>query len=64
MTTAMSTIFPSIYVDVQVVLASPVARSAAPFIGDRGLPHLAGAIGAGIFAGYVFMIPGLAAISM
>lgn len=64
MTTAMSTIFPSIYVDVQVVLASPVARSAAPFIGDRGLPHLAGAIGAGIFAGYVFMIPGLAAISI
>lgn len=64
MTTAMSTIFPSIYVDVQVVLASPVARSAAPHIGDRGLPHLAGAIGAGIFAGYVFMIPGLAAISI
>ena len=35
---AMSTIFPSIYVDVQVVLASPVARSAAPHIGPRGLP--------------------------
>ena len=64
MTTAMSTIFPSIYVDVQVVLAAPVARSAAPFIGARGLPHLAGGIGAGIFAGYVFMIPGLAAISI
>src|SRR3712207_9419602 len=27
LTAAMSTIFPSIYVDVQVVLASPVARS-------------------------------------
>lgn len=64
MTTAMSTIFPSIYVDVQVVLASPVARSAAPHIGERGLAHLAGAIGTGIFAGYVFMIPGLAAISI
>ena len=38
MTVAMSMIFPSIYVDVQVVLASPVARSTAPHIGSRGLP--------------------------
>ena len=64
MTAAMSTIFPSIYVDVQVVLASPVARSTAPFIGPTGLPLMAGALGAGIFAGYVFVIPGLAAVSI
>ncbi|MCE1179808.1 MAG: GntP family permease [Micrococcales bacterium] len=61
---AMSTIFPSIYVDVQVVLASPIARSAAPHLGARGLPLMAGAIGTGIFAGYVFMVPGLAAVSI
>ena len=59
---AMSTIFPSIYVDVQVVLASPVARSAAPHLGRSGLPLLAGAIGTGIFSGYVFVVPGLAVI--
>jgi GntP family gluconate:H+ symporter len=59
---AMSTIFPSIYVDVQVVLASPVARSAAPHVGPTGLPLLAGAIGTGIFSGYVFVVPGLAVI--
>ncbi len=64
LTAAMSTVFPSIYVDVQVVLASPVARSTAPFIGSTGLPHMAGALGAGIFAGYVFVIPGLAAVSI
>ncbi len=64
MTVAMSTIFPAIYVDVQVVLASPVARSTAPHIGNRGLPLMAGALGAGIFSGYVFVIPGLAAISV
>ncbi|MCM3689387.1 GntP family permease [Kocuria rosea] len=64
LTAAMATIFPSIYVDVQVVLASPVARSTAPFIGRTGLPHMAGALGTGIFAGYVFVIPGLAAISI
>ena len=64
LTAAMATIFPSIYVDVQVVLASPVARSTAPFIGRTGLPHMAGALGTGIFAGYVFVIPGLAAVSI
>lgn len=64
MTTAMATIFPSIYVDVQVVLAAPVARSSAPHLGSKGLAKMAGAIGIGIFAGYVFMVPGLAAVSI
>lgn len=64
MTIALSTIFPSIYVDVQVVLASPVARSTAPHLGPRGLGRMASAVGVGIFAGYVFVIPGLAAISI
>ena len=59
---AMSTLFPSIYVDVQVVLGAPVARSAAPLLGRNGLPLLAGAIGTGIFSGYVFVVPGLAVI--
>jgi GntP family gluconate:H+ symporter len=59
-----STILPSIYVDVQVVLAAPVARSAAPYISRNGMPIMASALGAGIFAGYVFVIPGLAAISI
>lgn len=64
LTGALSTVFPSIYVDVQVVLAAPIARSSAPHVGPRGLAHLAGAIGTGIFAGYVFVIPGLAAVSI
>ncbi len=65
MTAALATIFPSIYVDVQVVLASPVAREAAPVVGRKhGLAWLAGAIGVGIFAGYVFVVPGIAAVSI
>ena len=64
LTVLLSTLMPSIYVDVQVVLASPVARSSAPFIGKRGLPLMASALGTGIFCGYVFVIPGLAAISI
>ena len=61
---ALTTIFPSIYVDVQVVLAAPVARSSAPFVSKHGLPFLAAALGTGIFCGYVFVVPGLAAISI
>lgn len=64
LTGAMSTVFPSIYVDVQVVLAAPIARSSARHVGSRGLAHLAGAIGTGIFAGYVFVVPGLAAVTI
>lgn len=65
MSAALATIFPSIYVDVQVVLASPMARQAAPVIDKRrGLPWLAGSIAIGIFAGYVFVVPGLAAVSV
>ena len=64
MTAAMSTVFPSIYVDVQVVLAAPVARSSAPFLKKDGLAMMSGALGVGIFTGYVFVIPGLAAVSI
>ncbi|MGJ9421299.1 GntP family permease [Aeromicrobium sp. CF3.5] len=65
MTAALATIFPSIYVDVQVVLAAPVARESAPAVDRRiGLPWLAGAIAIGIFAGYVFVVPGLAAVAV
>lgn len=61
---ALSTIAPSIYVDVQVVLAAPVARSSAKHVGRNGLAWLAGALGTGIFCGYVFVVPGLAAVSV
>jgi H+/gluconate symporter-like permease len=61
----LSTIFPSIYVDVQVVLAAPMAKASAPAVDRRhGLPWLAGAMAIGIFAGYVFVVPGLAAVAI
>jgi len=61
---ALSTIFPSIYVDVQLVLAAPLARSAAPQLGRNGLPMLSGALTAGILVGYVFVVPGLGTVSI
>lgn len=63
LTGTMAVIFPSIYVDVQVVLAAPMARESSDYVDRRyGLPWLAGAMGIGIFAGYVFVVPGLAAM--
>ncbi|GAA1202133.1 GntP family permease [Prauserella alba] len=61
---ALSSVFPSIYVDVQLVLAAPLARSAAPHLGRNGLPMMAGSLTAGILIGYVFVVPGLGTISI
>jgi gluconate:H+ symporter, GntP family len=61
---AMTTLFPSIYVDVQLVLASPLARSSAPHLGRNGLGMMGGALTAGILVGYVFVVPGLGTVSI
>ncbi|WP_432478018.1 GntP family permease [Nocardioides sp. GXQ0305] len=64
MAAVMTSLFPSIYVDVQLVLGSPLARSAAPQLGRNGLGMMGGALTAGILVGYVFVIPGLGTISI
>ncbi|MBK1787741.1 GntP family permease [Prauserella cavernicola] len=61
---ALSTVFPSIYVDVQLVLAAPLAKSAAPRMGRYGLATMGGALTAGILVGYVFVVPGLGTIAI
>lgn len=61
---ALTTLFPSIYVDVQLVLASPLARSSAPHLGRNGLGMMGGALSAGILVGYVFVVPGLGTVSI
>ena len=61
---ALATIFPAIYVDVQLVLASPLARSAAPRIGPNGLGMMGGTLTAGILVGYVFVVPGLGTVAI
>lgn len=60
----LTAVFPSIYVDVQLVLAAPLARQAAPRLGRNGLPMLGGALTAGILVGYVFVVPGLGTVSI
>ncbi len=60
----LTTIFPSIYVDVQLVLASPIARSAAVQLGRNGLGMMSGALTAGILVGYVFVVPGLGTVAI
>jgi gluconate:H+ symporter, GntP family len=61
---ALTTIFPAIYVDVQLVLASPLARSAAPRIGHNGLGMMGGTLTSGILVGYVFVVPGLGTVAI
>jgi H+/gluconate symporter-like permease len=61
---ALTTIFPAIYVDVQLVLASPLARSAAPRMGNNGLGMMSGTLTAGILVGYVFVVPGLGTVAI
>jgi GntP family gluconate:H+ symporter len=61
---ALSSIFPAIYVDVQLVLSSPIARSAAPRIGRNGLAMMGGTLTAGILVGYVFVVPGLGTVAI
>jgi H+/gluconate symporter-like permease len=61
---ALSSIFPAIYVDVQLVLASPLARSAAPRMGRNGLAMMSGTLTAGILVGYVFVVPGLGTVAI
>jgi H+/gluconate symporter-like permease len=63
MAVALTTVFPAIYVDVQLVLAAPLARSAASRLGRNGLGLVAGSLTAGILVGYVFVVPGLATVS-
>ncbi|MGW0792820.1 GntP family permease [Streptomyces sp. NPDC002911] len=62
--TALTAVFPSIYVDVQLVLAAPLARSAARRIGHNGIPLMGGALSAGILVGYVFVVPGLGTLAI
>jgi gluconate:H+ symporter, GntP family len=61
---ALSSIFPAIYVDVQLVLAAPLARSAAPRMGRDGLAMMSGTLTAGILVGYVFVVPGLGTVAI
>lgn len=64
MSTVLTTLFSSIYVDVQLVLASPLARSASSALGRKGLGMLAGSLTAGIMVGYVFVVPGLGIVAI
>jgi gluconate:H+ symporter, GntP family len=60
----LSTIFPAIYVDVQLVLAAPLARSAALRMRGDGLAMMSGTLTAGILVGYVFVVPGLGTVAI
>lgn len=60
----ISAVFPSIYGDVQLILAAPLARSAAPTLGRDGLAVMAGTLTAGILCGYAIVVPSLVTVTL
>lgn len=64
MAATLNLFFPSIYPDVQLVLASPLARSSAEKLGKNGLGIMAGALVVGIPVGVVLVVPGLGSVSI
>ncbi|AFR49814.1 GntP family permease [Gordonia sp. KTR9] len=64
MTATFSTVFPAIYPEAQLVLAAPLVRTAAPKLGPNGLGLLAGAQAIGMAAGFMFVVPGLVAVTV
>ncbi|TQC42452.1 GntP family permease [Rhodococcus sp. WS4] len=61
---AHSTLLPSIYTDVQLILTAPLAKSAATHMKKGAIAHMGAAISVGIIAGNVFVVPGLAVMTV
>lgn len=61
---ALTGFFPVIYGDVLLVLMTPLAKSLAPRVGRDGMASICTALGIGINAGLVFVVPGAAAIAI
>lgn len=60
----VGTALQSIFIDVLLVIAAPLARRVAPRIGDRGLPRMATALAIGAECGIVFMVPGVGTVAL
>lgn len=61
---AHSTLLPSIYTDVQLILSAPLAKSAATHMKKGAIAHMGAAISVGIIAGNVFVVPGIAVMTV
>lgn len=57
-------VFPSIYADVLLILASPLARSLAPRMGAGGIAAPATAVTTGIVVGTTLVIPGVGTLAL
>jgi gluconate:H+ symporter, GntP family len=55
----LSTIFPSIFTDTQVVLGAPIVRASAKRMGPNGLALMSGTLGASAFVANFIVLPGL-----
>lgn len=61
---ALCTIFPSVYPDVQFVLAAPMIQDAARKSGPRHLPRMAAGMLAGGLVGLALVVPGVGTVAI
>lgn len=61
---ALCTVFPSVYPDVQFILAAPVIRDAARNSDPRNLPRMAAGMLAGGLVGLALVVPGIGTVAI
>lgn len=61
-TTVLSSIFPSIYTDVLLVMALPLAKTLSSRMGPNGLPMMTSAVVVGIYLALTIVVPGVGAL--
>ncbi|MCZ0964084.1 GntP family permease [Paracoccus benzoatiresistens] len=64
LTTVITTVFPAIYTDVLLLMATPLARRIAARMGPEGTPVMAAATSVGIYLALTLVVPGVGALAL
>ena len=64
LTTVIATVFPAIYTDVLLLMATPLARRIAARMGPEGTPVMAAATSVGIYLALTLVVPGVGALAL
>ncbi|KAA3511417.1 GntP family permease [Agrobacterium rosae] len=62
--TVLTGIFPSIYTDVLLLMAVPLAKSVSRTMGRNGVPMMASSVAVGIYMALTLVVPGVAALAL
>lgn len=64
LTTVITAVFPAIYTDVLLLMATPLARRLAARMGPEGVPVMAAATSVGIYLALTLVVPGVGALAL